>query len=149
MKYIASRFIALVMMSFFAFSMAAHADNKSDKGFSNNDFKVLLEVNNSTPESWHNAINTARQVMTVVGMDNAQVEVVAWGPGIKMLLKNSPVADNIKSLSAYGIKFLACGNTMKSMHLKTSDLAEGVTEIPGAVAHIVKRNKEGWTQIKM
>lgn len=148
MKLFASRIMAFLFVGLLSLGMQAHAEDKNS-GFNKGDFNVLLEVNGSNQESWHNAINTARQVMNVVGMDKARVEVVAWGPGLKMLFKNSPVADNIKSLSMYGIKFLACGQTMKAQHVSPNQLAEGVTVIPGAVAHIVKRHKEGWTEIHM
>lgn len=112
-------------------------------------FKVLLEVNSANPKSWNNAINTSRQIMQVVGMDKAKVEVIAWGPGIAMLRKTSPVASDVQSLSNYGVEFAACGNTMKAMHMTAADLTEGVTVVPGAIAEIVKRNHEGWAQIKM
>lgn len=112
-------------------------------------FKVLLEVNSANPASWNLAVNNAAQIMQVVGMDKAQIEVVAWGPGIKMLVKGSPVAEHIQSLSSYGITFTACGNTMKALHITPNDLVAGATVVPGAIGEIVKRDHEGWTQIKM
>lgn len=148
MKPAMTRFALLLCMALMTFSLQARAQDAAPAP-ARDDFKVLLEVNSSNQESWHAAINTARQVMTMIGMDKAQIEVIAWGPGIKMLLKNSPVAENIQSLSMYGIKFLACNNTMRALKIQPTDLAEGVTIVPGAVAHIVKRDHEGWTQIKM
>ncbi|WP_413438805.1 DsrE family protein [Sulfuriferula sp. GW1] len=112
-------------------------------------FKVLLEVNSADPVTWHNAVNNATQIMQVVGMDKAQVEVVAWGAGIKMLAKGSPVAEHVQSLSDYGVSFVACGNTMKALHMSPKDLIAGVKVVPGAIGEIVKRDHEGWTQIKM
>ncbi|WP_162142969.1 DsrE family protein [Thermithiobacillus tepidarius DSM 3134] len=148
MKNMMARVALVLWVALMSFSLQAQAQDSAPAQSPEN-FKLLLEVNSASQESWHGAISTARQVMTTIGMDKAQIEVVAWGPGIKMLLKNSPVAENIQSLSMYGIKFLACNNTMKAMKIQPTDLAEGVTIIPAAVVHIVQRDHEGWTQIKM
>jgi len=66
-----------------------------------------------------------------------------------MLAKGSPVAEHVQSLSDYGVSFVACGNTMKALHMSPKDLIAGVKVVPGAIGEIVKRDHEGWTQIKM
>lgn len=112
--------------------------------------KVLLEVDSGDPATWKKTVGMARQIMNVVGMDNVQLEVIAWGQGVKMLMKDSPVADNVSSLSEYGITFMACGNTMKTLKLSDKLLNDSVKVVyPGAIALILKRDHEGWTQIKM
>lgn len=111
-------------------------------------FQVLLEVNQNQHPVWAITINNLRTMEKVVGMNTAHAEVIAWGPGIKFLLKNSPYAHDIQSLSMYGIEFAACHQTMKAMHIKKSQLAKGVTVVPGAIAEIIKRHHQGWTEIK-
>ncbi|MEJ2478682.1 MAG: DsrE family protein [Acidihalobacter sp.] len=111
-------------------------------------FKVLLEVNQNDPATWKVTISNLTTMEKVVGMDTAHAEVIAWGPGIHMLLKNSPVAKDIQSLSMYGVEFAACHQTMKALHISKSQLASGVTVVPGAIAEIVRRHNQGWTEIK-
>lgn len=111
-------------------------------------FRVLLEVNQDNPKTWKLAIANLATMEKVVGMDSAHAEVIAWGPGLKMLMKHSPVAKDIKSLSMYGVQFSACGQTMKHMHVSKSQLAGGVTVVPGAMAEIVRRHAQGWAEIK-
>lgn len=111
-------------------------------------FKVLLEVNQNNHAEWAITINNLRTMEKVVGMNTAHAEVIAWGPGLKFLLKNSPYAQDIQSLSMYGVKFAACHQTMKAMHITKAQLASGVTVVPGAIAEIVKRHNAGWTEIK-
>ncbi|WP_455379778.1 DsrE family protein [Acidihalobacter prosperus] len=111
-------------------------------------FQVLLEVNQNKHPVWAITINNLRTMEKVVGMNTAHAEVIAWGPGIKFLLKNSPYAHDIQSLSMYGIEFAACHQTMKAMHIKKSQLAKGVTVVPGAIAEIITRHHQGWTEIK-
>ena len=111
-------------------------------------FKVLLEVNSADPTTWNNAVSNATQIMQVVGMDKAQVEVVAWGAGIKMLAKGSPVAEHVQSLSAYGVSFVACGNTMKAQHLTVTDMDTHAKVVPAGVIEIMNKEREGWAYIK-
>jgi intracellular sulfur oxidation DsrE/DsrF family protein len=144
--FIRSLVLLLILSCGTALAQTANTPSAHAKS---NEFKVLLEVNSANPASWKLAVSNAAQIMQLIGMDKAQVEVVAWGPGIKMLVKGSPVAEHIQSLAAYGITFNACGNTMKSLHLTSKDLVAGVTVVPGAIAEIVKRDHEGWTQIRM
>ncbi len=141
---------SVILLLVFSFGTAvAQTANTVSEPAKAGGFKVLLEVNSADPTTWNNAVSNATQIMQVVGMDKAKVEVVAWGAGIKMLLNGSPVAEHVQSLSTYGVTFAACGNTMKALHISPKDLTAGVTVVPGAIAEIVKRDHEGWTQIKM
>ena len=123
---------------------AAHPTPPWGKG----PFKVLLEVNQNNPATWKVTISNLKTMEKVVGMDTAHAEVIAWGPGIHMLLRNSPVAKDIQSLAMYGIEFAACHQTMMALHIGKAQLASGVTVVPGAIAEIVRRHHQGWTEIK-
>lgn len=135
-----------------ALSVAASANVFANQApahpWGNGPFRVLLEVNQNNPREWKLAIANLATMEKVVGMDTAHAEVIAWGPGLKMLMKHSPVAKDIKSLSMYGVQFSACGQTMKHMHVTKSQLTDGVTVVPGAMAEIVKRHAQGWAEIK-
>ncbi len=148
MQLVLSRFFLFFLAMFTAFQVQA-ATAPATPPWGKGAFKVLLEVDSSNPETWHTTIATTKQIINIVGMDKAKVEVVAWGPGIKFLLKSSPYAADIQSLASYGVEFSACHNTMKALHLTAANLASGVTVVPGAIAEIVKRDHEGWTQIRM
>lgn len=148
MKSNLGRYLSAFAFLLFAVSTSsAFAATHKTPPWGNGPFKVLLEVNQNNHAEWAITINNLRTMEKVVGM-KAHAEVIAWGPGIKFLLKNSPYAADIQSLSMYGIKFSACHQTMKAMHLKKSQLATGVTVVPGAIAEIIKRHNEGWTEIK-
>lgn len=126
----------------------ANAATRKTPPWGKGPFRVLLEVNQNSPATWAVTISNLRTMEKVVGMNTAHAEVIAWGPGIHMLLKHSPVAQDIQSLSMYGIEFAACHQTMMAMHIKKSQLASGVTVVPGAIAEIIRRHNQGWTEIK-
>ncbi len=149
MKPIHQSFFAALLFFVLALTGPVQAAEKLDIPLEKN-AKVLLEVDSGDPAVWKKTVGMARQIMTILGMDNVQLEVMAWGQGVNMLMKNSPVADNVSSLSDYGITFMACGNTMKSLNISDRKLIDSVKVVyPGAIALILKRDHEGWTQIKM
>jgi intracellular sulfur oxidation DsrE/DsrF family protein len=140
--------LALATAALLATAVPGFAATHKTPPWGNGPFKVLLEVNQNNPGEWKTTINNLRTMEKVVGMSTAHAEVIAWGPGLKMLMKNSPYAKDIQSLSVYGIEFAACHQSMKAMHVSKADLAQGVTVVPGAIAEMVKRHNTGWTEIK-
>lgn len=138
----------LAASALFTVAVPAFAASHKTPPWGNGPFKVLLEVNQNDHREWATTINNLRTMEKVVGMNTAHAEVIAWGPGLKMVMKHSPYAKDIQSLSMYGIKFEACHQSMKAEHVTRADLAEGVGVVPGAIAEIIKRHNQGWTEIK-
>jgi len=81
-------------------------------------------------------------------MDNVDVEVVAYGPGLAMLKSESAVAQRIASASAQGVDVIACENTMKNTKVERSQILPGVKFVDAGVVHIMKRQKEGWGYVR-
>ena len=77
-------------------------------------YHVVIQVSDNDPAKWNLALNNARNVQVDLGMDNVDVEVVAYGPGIAMLKTDSAVAQRIASANAQGVGVIACENTMKN-----------------------------------
>ncbi|MDA8260023.1 MAG: hypothetical protein M0Z99_31055, partial [Betaproteobacteria bacterium] len=48
------------------------------------------------------------------GQEKVRIVIVAYGPGLPMLLKNSTVAQRIASLDIEGVEFDACHTTMEA-----------------------------------
>lgn len=152
-----------IAASVFAAAGLAHAANPSML----NDFKfnaptfihqkpfadehLVIQVSEDDPKLWNLALNNAQNVLDYVGDDKAQVVIVTYGPGLKMLLKNSPVAQRIASEDAEGIEFDACHNTMKSMERKTGHmpaLTPQAVVVPAGVVRIMQLEHAGFEYIK-
>lgn len=77
------------------------------------------------------------------------VEVAVHGKAYGLLLQQeNPLLEPVNTLAARSVRWLICHNTMKSHHLKETDLPEYATIIPSAVAHLIERQLEGWAYIK-
>jgi len=109
---------------------------------------VVIQVTDSDPARWKMVLNNARNVQDALGKDKVTVEIVAYGPGLGMLKSDSKVAEEVNGLLDRNVKLVACGTTMKSMHLTEADLIGGVSVVPGGVVEIMKRQSEGWSYVR-
>lgn len=109
---------------------------------------VVIQVSDNDPAKWNLALNNARNVQVDLGMDNVDVEVVAYGPGLAMLKTDSAVAPRIASASAQGVGVIACENTMKNTKVGRDQILPGVKFVDAGVVHIMKRQKEGWGYVR-
>jgi intracellular sulfur oxidation DsrE/DsrF family protein len=109
---------------------------------------VVMQINDDDATHWRQALGSVRNLLTDVGKDNVQIEIVAYGPGIHMLRFDSVVGPQLADLSRDGVWLRACGNTLAALKLRPGDLHAGVEIVPSGVVEILKRQKEGWAYIK-
>jgi hypothetical protein len=81
-------------------------------------------------------------------MEDVDIEVVTHSYGIDLLLTGTPFQDVIHKLERRGVNFLVCENTLRHEKLDRSRLLDSVNTVPAGVAHIVRRQAEGWSYIK-
>lgn len=135
-------FIALLLICSVGLSNAVAADAKH---------KLVIQVSSDDPRTQKIAVNNAVNLQKEYGMDNVDIELVAYGPGLKLLTSKSAEAERIKSLAMQNITFSACGNTMKKMEKKTGKkptLVEGVRVVSAGVARIMEAQEEGYAYIR-
>ena len=145
-----SKFYKLSALALLALSLslgAAQADGmKSDDAR-----KLVVHVPQDDPKSWTQAINIANNLPKALGIDNVIIEIVAQGPGLKLLTDKSPEATRIKSLAMQDITFSACGNTMNAMAKKTGKmpvLLEGVQRVPAGIVRVMELQEEGYSYVR-
>lgn len=85
--------------------------------------------------------------------DNIKIAVVAFGPGLHVLLKNPrrPVSQNVRekiaSLSDYGVDFYACGNTLTSLKLGEKDVVPFAKVVEVGASTLMELQKQGYSYI--
>ncbi len=113
--------------------------------------EVVIQVSSGGPEYWNLVLNNAQNLLDYFGQPNIRVVVVAFGPGLRMLLKNSPVAARLQSENSEGVEFDACHNTMKAMARKIGHmpvLAPQAVVVPAGVVRIMQLQKAGFAYIR-
>lgn len=109
---------------------------------------VVIQVSEADPAKWQMALINALNVRKAYGDLPVGVEIVAYGPGLKMLHEDSMVAPGLAEASKNGVKLLACGNTMNMTHTTLDQLNGGVTIVPAGVVEIMERQQEGYAYVR-
>lgn len=131
-----------------AWSNAALAEGKTHH--------VAVHVNQNDPQIMNMALNNVQNVTKYYASqgDTAVVEVVAYGPGLHMLIPGkSPVADRISAMSLENeqLTFSACGNTLRKMSEKAGKdiaLLEEATVVPSGVVRLVELQEQGFAYVR-
>ena len=110
--------------------------------------KVVFQVSDADPARWNLALNNARNVMADLGRDNVAIEVVAYGPGIGMLKKDSAVGPRVAEAMAAGMSVVACGNTMRNQKITREDMLPGIGYVEAGVVQLMKRQREGFAYVR-
>jgi len=108
--------------------------------------KIVLQISDSSQEKQTLVLNVADNLMGVYG-DKLEMEIVAFGPGLRLLLADSINNQRVKGLADKGIRFSACRNTYKKMSKLSSkklELSSAATETTGGAARIVDLIGEGY-----
>ena len=142
MKLINSLAAAVVLAMSFASLNVAAADTAKKHN-------VVFQITDSDPVKWNYLMNSATALQKNVGKDKINIEVVAAGPGLDILMLESPVGERMSEAVKNGIVFVACGATMKAKKVTEKDLLPGVVVVPGGTIEVMAKQEAGWTYIKI
>lgn len=114
-------------------------------------YNMVIQLTEDNEKVANMALNNAVNVQRELGLDNINIEVVAYGPGLKMMLKGSPVAGRIKDLALQNVSFAACGNTIKRWEQDNNakaEITEGAHVVPAGLVRILNLQQQGWSYIR-
>lgn len=106
--------------------------------------KIVLQISDPVAAKQTLVLNVVGNLIKHYGPDMVAIDVVAYGPGLRLLFKDNVNAQRVKNLAAQGVHFKACQNTMKAMGKKSADLNPVAEEVPAGIVHIMQREKQGW-----
>lgn len=135
--------VILAAMSFVGFN--AQAGDFAEK-------KIVLQVSDKAGHK--KVLNVAANLIKHYGQDQVSVEIVAFGPGLGVLVANkkNKNLDRITSLAGSGVKFNACGNTLRKMTKKNKGnapkLHAAATKVKAGVVRIVELQEKGYSLIR-
>lgn len=122
---------------------AARAQENANGGYN-----VVFQLTAERPEQWTGMLGNIDNIRKAMGGDLKQVEVVAYGKGIGIVLRtNTALAARMEALSKQNVQFVACENTMRRLGVTKADLLPFVGTVDSGVAQIVRRQKQGWQHI--
>jgi len=110
--------------------------------------RIVVSLNEKDEKRVNTVLSNVMNMQKFYGPDNVRLALVAYGPGIWSILKDSPVRARIESLQFYDIEFVACGNTLDAIHKTKADMIDGVGWTRAGLVEIVERRMSGWVDLK-
>lgn len=111
--------------------------------------KIVFSVTAGDDESINHVLSSANNVLKFYGPENVEMEIVAYYHGIRTLLKSEKdISVRVRALMQYDVKFIACGNTMETKKIQSSELIEGSEIVTAGIVELIERIKSGSTYIR-
>ena len=135
----------VLVISILAFSpkilKAQHIDS------STKNYKVVFQLSSNDSLVHKSFVKQMNNLLNA--MNNVTIEVVTHGPGVEFLLNKSVYKNSIKRLTDQGVIFLVCQNTLNEKKINTKELLWEAKVIPAGLAHIIARQSDGWSYVKV
>ena len=112
---------------------------------------IVLQISDPNPFKQTLVLNVANNLIKHYGQDKVNVEIVAFGPGLRLLFAENANKGRIKSLSSSGVKFSACKNTIKAMGKKLGHapaLNPKAVTVGAGVVQIIDLMAKGYKLVK-
>jgi intracellular sulfur oxidation DsrE/DsrF family protein len=119
----------------------------------NDDFevhKLVIQMNKRDPEIQAEVLSNIVNISKYYGVDNVEIELVAYGPGIYFITKQSEFRKRIESLMMQDVTFTACGDTIKTIK-RTKDidleLIDDVVVVKNGVPRMMDLQQQGYSYL--
>lgn len=109
---------------------------------------VVIQVSDSDPKTWNQALNVIKNVQQEYGADKVDVELVVFGMGSGMLRFDSPMSNRIDETLASGATVSMCQNTMKGLKLTEADMHPKIGYVKAGVIEIIQKSTQGWSVVR-
>lgn len=113
--------------------------------------KVVLQISDMDPDKQTLVLNVATNLIKHYGQDKIDVEIVAFGPGLRLLFEENVNKDRISGLSDSGVRFAACKNTISAMEKALGHppaLNTHATPVSAGVVQIIDLVNQGYILVK-
>ncbi len=120
--------------------------------------RIVFQVDQNDPAVMNLTLNNVSNILEYYHSkgEQAEVEVVAYGPGLNMLRDDkSPVKARLKSIQSGSfpskVAYAACGNTMQNMEKAEGHAIPIVPEakvVTAGVVRLTELQEQGWAYIR-
>lgn len=145
MKKLISMFLLLIA-TISSYQTQAAEDNKPFA-----EEKIVLQISDADPFKQTLVLNVASNLIKHYGQDKVDVEIVAFGPGLRLMFKENVNSGRLKGLTSSGVKFAACGNTITKMTKilgHAPEMNSNATTVPGGAVRIIELQNQGFKLLK-
>lgn len=112
--------------------------------------RLVIQMNKDDHQIQDHVLSNIVNLQKFYGMDNIEIEVVAYGPGIWFLTESSKYAERIESLIMQNVVFTACGNTLDTIERtggKRPVLLDDVEITQAGIARLMELQEKGYSYL--
>lgn len=109
---------------------------------------AIFQISTDSETTWKVAVRNARNLQAAMRPKPIRIEIIVFGPGLKMLLKGSPVAPNLMMLHKGGVVIEARKDGLKKLGITPDQVLPIVHYIRSGIAELVERERQGWAYIR-
>lgn len=113
--------------------------------------KVVLQISDPNPFKQTLVLNVANNLIKHYGPDRIDIEIVAFGPGLRLLLDGNSNQSRMDGLSESGVRFAACKNTIAAYTQKLGyqpKLVHQAVPVSAGVVRILELTQQNYALIK-
>jgi intracellular sulfur oxidation DsrE/DsrF family protein len=121
--------------------------------------RIVVQVDQNDPAAMNLVLNNVENMLEYYNGKGevANIEVVAFGPGLRMLRDDtSPVKDRVMRMAKDGsfpstLQFSACHNTMMAAEKREGHpipIISVAKVVPSGVVRITELQEQGWTYLR-
>ncbi|SEN79586.1 hypothetical protein SAMN05443254_111206 [Bradyrhizobium sp. OK095] len=142
--------LMLALLAFAAMPMAsAQQVPFQDKPFA--EHKIVLQLSDGDAKKQALVLSVANNLLKAYDPDKVAIEVVAFGPGVDLLLSGNERRRQVESLIAQGVRFDICLNTVDTIERETGKRPEFIptaTPVQVGVGQILFLAENGYTLVR-
>ncbi len=135
----------LLVFGFFSQNVVAEEKPFAEK-------KIVLQISDADPSKQTFVINVANNLIKEYGQDGVAIEIVAFGPGLRLFFADNSNKGRLQALDSSGVEFTACSNTRRNMSKKLGHPVEinpiADSSLPGIVRIVKLVTEEGYVLVK-
>jgi len=112
--------------------------------------KLVIQMNKNDKALQAEVLSNIVNISKFYGIDNVEIELVAYGPGIYFLSKESSFRKRIESLMFQEVTFTACGDTINTIKRDKGidiKLIEGVTVVHNGIPRMMDLQEQGYSYL--
>lgn len=113
--------------------------------------RIVLQISDSDPFKQTLVLNVANNLIKHYGTDQVDIEIVAFGPGLRLLFKQNANVGRIDGLTSSGVQFSACENTIANVTRQLGHAPEinpAAQHVSAGVVRIIDLVGQGYQLIK-
>ena len=153
-----SRMLRAVLPVLFAWALLVPAFSQKvsaqqvplqDKPFA--EHKIVLQLSDGDAKKQALVLSVASNLLKFYDPDKVAIEVVAFGPGIELLLSGSERRKQVESLIAQSVRFDICLNTVDTIERETGKRPEFIpaaTPVQVGVGQVLHLTENGYTLVR-